>query len=63
MILISTSIGVLYAISDELHQLMIAGRSGNIKDVIIDSLGILTGIMFFLLVSEIYKKIASKMKN
>ena len=30
-----------YAISDELHQTFIIGRSGNIKDVLVDSLGAL----------------------
>lgn len=61
---ISTCMGILYAISDELHQLMIAGRSGNIHDVIIDSFGIVTGIMVFLLIIESYKRIVSKkMKN
>lgn len=59
-IAISTCIGILYAISDEIHQLIVAGRSGNIKDVIIDSLGVLTGIMFFLLVRMICKKTTSK---
>lgn len=61
-LLIGTSIiiGVLYAATDELHQLMVAGRSGNIKDVLIDSLGVITGIMFFLLVKGVCKKIASK---
>lgn len=58
----STAIGVIYAISDELHQLMIAGRNGNIKDVLIDSLGIATGIVFFLLVRGMYKKILVKRK-
>ncbi|MBO5478787.1 MAG: VanZ family protein [Clostridia bacterium] len=57
---ISTIIGVLYAVSDELHQLMVDGRSGNIKDVIIDSLGIITGIIFFLLVKEIISKVVNK---
>ena len=50
---ISTIIGVIYAITDELHQLMIAGRSGKINDVIIDSLGVVTGIIFFLTVNQI----------
>lgn len=59
----STVIGVAYAISDELHQLMIAGRDGNIKDVLIDSLGIVTGIVFFLLVKEVYQKFTSKKEN
>lgn len=58
----STAIGVVYAISDELHQLMIAGRNGNIKDVLIDSLGIVTGIMFFLLVMGMYQKILVERK-
>lgn len=59
----STIIGIVYAISDELHQLMVAGRSGNIKDVIIDSLGVITGIVFFLLTREIYKKIIQTEKK
>lgn len=59
----STAIGVAYAISDELHQLMIAGRSGNIKDVLIDSLGIVTGIVVFLLVKGIYQKLTSRKEN
>lgn len=35
---------LLYSISDEIHQLFIAGRSGNLIDVVIDSLGIYLGI-------------------
>lgn len=57
VIAISAIIGILYAASDEIHQLMIPGRSGNIKDVIIDSIGILTGIVLFLLVKEIIKRL------
>lgn len=30
----------LYACSDEIHQLYVPGRSGNIKDVFVDSIGI-----------------------
>lgn len=60
LIIISTSIGVIYAISDEIHQLVVSGRSGNIKDVVIDSLGIITGIMFFLLLKEIITKLFSE---
>ncbi len=63
MIGISMTIGVLYAISDEIHQFIIPGRSGNIKDVVIDSLGIVTGIIVFLLTKEIYKKIKCKEGN
>ena len=35
--------GTLYAGTDELHQLLIDGRSGQWSDVILDSAGVLTG--------------------
>ena len=35
---------ILYAISDELHQLFVPGRGGQVKDVIIDSSGAVVGI-------------------
>lgn len=43
--LIGMLISVLYAISDEVHQLFIPGRSGELRDVLLDSLGSLTGIV------------------
>ena len=36
---------LLYATTDEIHQLFISGRSGSIKDVIIDFLGIYLGVL------------------
>lgn len=36
---------ILYAISDEVHQLFVPGRGGQIKDVIIDSAGAVVGIL------------------
>lgn len=41
----------LYACSDEIHQLYVPGRSGNIIDVFVDSIGIL-----FCLVIYYFKK-------
>src|SRR5690625_5606766 len=38
---------ILYAISDEVHQLFIPGRSGEVRDVIIDSFGSATGISLY----------------
>lgn len=35
---------ILYAISDEFHQLFVPGRAGQLKDVLIDSLGSICGI-------------------
>lgn len=39
---------VLYAFSDEAHQLFIFGRTGLIRDVAIDSLGIAIAAIFIL---------------
>lgn len=56
-IMISLCIGALYATSDELHQLFVPGRSGQITDVILDSMGVLLGILIVLTTLELYKKI------
>lgn len=36
---------VLYAISDEIHQLFVPGRGGQVKDVLIDGAGAVVGIL------------------
>lgn len=41
--------GVLYAAGDEIHQLFVPGRSGQITDVMIDSTGVILGILIFCL--------------
>ena len=38
---------VLYAISDEFHQTFVPGRSGEVMDVLIDSLGSGAGILVY----------------
>lgn len=43
--LVALLICILYAVSDEIHQLYVPGRSGQVKDVIIDSAGALVGIL------------------
>ena len=42
---ISLSMTFLYAVSDEFHQLFVAGRSGQLRDVLIDTSGGLFGIL------------------
>ena len=42
------SIATLYAATDEFHQLFVPDRSGQIKDVCIDSAGALVGIIVLL---------------
>src|SRR6185503_1615528 len=39
--------GVLYAISDEVHQLFVRGRVGSPIDVAIDSVGVAVGILLW----------------
>lgn len=53
---ISLCIGVFYAISDEIHQLFVPGRSGQVTDVFIDAIGVLFGIGIVLLVAKIIQK-------
>lgn len=47
---------VLYATSDEVHQLFIAGRSGEVRDVLIDSAGVSAGIGIWMVTAKIGKK-------
>lgn len=55
-IIISIIIGITYACSDEIHQSFIPGRSPMITDVIIDTMGVILGILLILLGKVIIKK-------
>ena len=48
--------GVLYASSDELHQLFSDGRACSLRDVLIDSSGFATGLILSILISDIIRK-------
>ena len=50
----SLIICVLYSISDEFHQLFIAGRGASIKDVLIDTLGASICLLFILIKNEVF---------
>ena len=58
--LISLLFGITYAITDEIHQLFIQGRSGEFRDVCIDSLGVLTGILLAVFIMFLIRKIFCK---
>lgn len=49
-------IGIAYAVSDECHQYFVPGRSPGIKDVCIDSLGVLTGAAILLCITALLRK-------
>lgn len=53
-------IGTIYAATDELHQYFVPGRSCQITDVILDSAGVVTGILIVVLVIYIKEKISKK---
>lgn len=57
----SLLVGALYAITDEVHQLFVLGRSGMIKDVFIDTLGIITGVIVCIIIFRIVNIIINKM--
>ena len=50
-------IGIIYASLDEIHQLFIEGRSGQVIDVCIDTIGVALGICSFMLLYKIVLKI------
>lgn len=61
---ISCTVCLLYAASDEIHQLFVPGRSGEVRDVMIDfsgaALGIALSTLVFLLICRIKKKRTEK---
>ena len=40
-------LGALWAVSDEIHQSLVPGRSCELRDMAIDSAGVLLGVLFF----------------
>lgn len=55
-ILLSLLFGTGYATLDEIHQLFIDGRAGQIKDVYIDTIGVLIGICIAMIIYKISKQ-------
>lgn len=52
---ISIIVCILYAISDELHQLLVPGRSCQILDITIDSIGSILGIYLLSFINKKHK--------
>ena len=49
----ATVMAVIYAGSDEFHQLFVAGRAGTFSDVLIDSAGVALGLAVLLLAENV----------
>ena len=62
--LISLAFSVLYASSDEIHQLFVAGRGASVRDVLIDTSGAFVGIILVLtaliIISSVKKRKSEK---
>lgn len=62
-LIISFSIGLIYAITDEFHQYFIPGRNASITDVCIDSAGVLIGIFILITVIIFIESIVNWLKK
>ena len=57
--LIAWGIGTFYALTDEIHQFFTPGRSCELRDMCIDSAGVLTGILLICLIRKKLRKSSS----
>ena len=44
--------GTIYAVTDEFHQTLVPGRSGEVLDVCIDAAGVLCGVVVMSIIAE-----------
>lgn len=59
--LIAFLISFLYAVSDEIHQTFVSGRSGQLSDVVLDSFGIVFGVLLINLLCFFALKIIKRL--
>ncbi|OHX49748.1 hypothetical protein BB776_04145 [Planococcus salinarum] len=60
-LLIAFAVSALYGASDEFHQLFIEGRSGEFRDVLIDSAGAAAGLLVYWTINTV--AVGKKMEN
>lgn len=56
LVFIALFLCIVFAISDEVHQLFVPGRSGEIRDVLIDGTGSFVGIGAALIVEKVLSR-------
>ncbi len=59
-ILLTVLLSVLYAVTDELHQYFVPGRTASFRDVCIDTLGAVLGFVFVYGTSFIVRKFQTR---
>ena len=47
---------IVYAATDEIHQLFVEGRSGEFKDVLIDTMGAIIGLLILQMIYHLMKR-------
>ena len=53
--LLILSVGLVYSVCDEFHQTFVSGRSGEIRDVLIDFSGVLLAVLICGIISNLKK--------
>lgn len=53
---------LVYAITDEIHQKFVPGRSGELRDVLIDTFGSIFGVLVTIVISYLHRRV-KKHKN
>ncbi len=53
------ALGVLYALSDELHQVFVPGRLGSPLDVAIDTVGVACGVLLWQRAARARRRVVS----
>jgi VanZ family protein len=49
----AVAVCIVFAAADEIHQLFVSGRTGLFTDVLIDSFGVMSGIVSYLVIGRI----------
>ena len=62
-VIITSVWGFLYALTDEFHQMFSNGSHASIDDVIIDTLGVIFGLLLVLLILKVKEIIINKKLN
>lgn len=61
--IISLAVGLVYAVSDEIHQFYVPGRSPRLLDVCIDTSGVFLGIIIVLVIISVFKALAEGVRK
>lgn len=59
-IIMSTSLCIIYAVSDEIHQIFVPGRTAQLIDLVMDTAGSLLGIFIVIFSFILFTKITHK---